>query len=157
YGKPLRVELPRREAGTAYTHTPISTEAWTYMHDYVHDSVERVTHPRDPGDLASAATAMRVVGADRVTSTDEDGRVVTYFLDGYDGVLQIQRLPIGAGPIATTSFLRTTAGNITRITDPDGQISSYGRNLLGWETSFTAPDNGVTSFQQNDRGQVTST
>jgi YD repeat-containing protein len=156
FGRALRSEEIRRENGIAFSHVHSGTLGTGYLHDYVHDSIEQITHPHESND-PSPAVATRLVEADRVRFTDEDGRVTHYLLDHFGRVSTIEQHGAGTGPVATTQFFYNTAGEITRILDPNSHETIYSRNLLGWLTGTTTPTGAITSYVHNHRGQVIST
>ena len=156
-GRPLRTELARRESGTAFSHAVSTVDAWTYEHDTVHGFLRQITNPRDPGGSCQAGcdvSSSRSRLIDRVVLTDEDGRAIEYVLDGQDRVARIDE--VGSTGTSTTSFVYDQSGNIGRVTDPTGLITTYERNLLGWITAVTPPSSQPYSYSHNPRGQVTS-
>lgn len=154
-GRTFRVEQVYRENGAAYSHAPPSTEAWIYDYDPVHGSIERVTHPRNPGQTGSAATARRVVGADRTVTIDEDGHQVDYIQDAYRRVTTVARYDGNAHH--DTQLTYDVHGKVASVQDPAGNTTTYLRNLVGWITSITPPGSTAFTYTYNARGQVAST
>ncbi len=154
-GRTFRVEQTYRASGTAYAYTPISLEAWTYEHDAVHGTIERVTHPRDFGDTSPAATASRTIEPDRTVMVDEDLRRTDYMQDGYRRVTSSQRYD--GSSTYNTLFTYDVHNEVASMTDATGNVTSYQRNLAGWLTSITPPQLGSFTYTHNARGQVTST
>lgn len=153
FERPIRAELARMESSSAYTHNPPSTEAWVYTHDYVRNTIESVTAPRDPNDNSSPPVSTRVVLPQGVAFTDEDGHETDYYLDGFGRVSSIARIG-GMLGTATTLFGYNTAGNITSVQDPNGLQTALGRNLLGWETSVTTPAGEQNQYYYDNRGNI---
>lgn len=149
-GKPVRDEQARRESSTAYTHTTTS-EAWMYEHDYVNDSIERVTHPRDSA-AAPFESATRVNQGFKIVATDEDGVKSTFHLDLLRRVSMVDRAKNGT--LARTVFTRNAQGFVSEVQDPNLLTTLYTRNLMGWITNVRPPDASNFIRTYNDRGQV---
>lgn len=156
FGKPVRVEQAHRDIGSAYTHSPISPEGWGYVYDYVHDSIEQVTYPRDPGDGSPPAKESRIMDIGHVVRIDPEGRQTWWIFDTHGRIGEVDQLG-GSDGTAITLISNNDRGDITQVTDPNGLVTAYVRNELGWTTSVTAPDGGVTAYSFNNRGQVTQT
>ncbi len=85
--------------------------------------------------------------------TDEDGRVVKYFLDVFGRVKSVRRIDAINGD-AVWQFTYSPRGEITDVTDPNNLVTHYDYDFLGRAISVRAPDNGTTTLTYNDRSQV---
>lgn len=154
-GRTFRVEQGYRANGTAYAYAPESTEAWSYDHDAVHGTIERVVHPRDPGDTSPAPTETRTVEADRTVTIDEDNTRTDYIQDAYRRVTTVKRYD--AAGTYDTVFTYDVHSEVASMTDATGNTTSYQRNLSGWLTSITPSSSSPFTYTHNARGQVTTT
>lgn len=154
-GHPIRVEQPYYASGAAYAVVPATGEAWLYDYDPIHDAIERVTYPRDPGSVAPPAVSSRVVRADRTVVVDEDGRETDYIQDTYRRTTRVQRYDGTAHN--DTAFTYDVHGQVESVTDAVGNVMTYRRDLLGRVRQMTPPGLGSYTYSYNARGQVVST
>jgi len=153
-GTARTARIARLEDGPGFTHEGNDDEAYHYSYDRVRGDIEQVVLPREPG--GPTATVTRLDRGDAIIRTDELGRATEYRFDSFGRVAAEIRHG-GAAGHALTTYEYDGNGAVTRAVDPNGLVTAYTHNLLGWLLTATTPDGKVTSYQHDRRGAVVST
>ncbi|MBZ0234067.1 MAG: hypothetical protein K8M05_17185 [Deltaproteobacteria bacterium] len=144
----------RREAGPAYSSQGDPGRfGYRYTYDHVRGAVETAAFPRDPADPRPPATTSTIHFGTHVVSSDEAGRTSTTFLDSFGRVSELHR-DGGALGVARTRYGYDANHLLASITDPNGLVTGYQRNMLGWTTVAVMPDGVRHELIHNQRGQV---
>jgi RHS repeat-associated protein len=113
-----------------------------------------------------------VYGGDRTTTINRDGsgnvigtpmttisdvRGNTTQKDQYTAAPTVLGSLVSGGTSQATTTTFDALGNATKITDPAGNVWSYGYDLLGHQTSETDPDTGTTTKVYDAAGNLSST
>jgi RHS repeat-associated protein len=98
-------------------------------------------------------------GADKTTSTDPDLHVTDTYTDVFGQTTsQVQQTPNLTPTTITTSYAYNDTGQLARITDAAGHVTSYGYDWAGRRTSGADPDTGTTTSTYDAAGnQLTAT
>lgn len=153
-GQTLWSSVARVEAGAAYAPAGDPGRAGYHMsYDHVRGSVERMSMPRDFGDSRPRPEITQVHFGRYIDTTDELGRRTRREIDHF-GRVQRQRRALGTTLEAVTQFGFDGNGQLVSVTDPNGLVTSYERNLMGWVVGVVMPDGVSYEYLHNDRGQV---
>jgi RHS repeat-associated protein len=117
--------------------------------------LQTVTHP-------DATTVTYTYDADDRLKTMKDERHTTanaiYEYDPAGRLASVkQLLSAAAGTWITTSYAYDTAGNLTSVTDPNGNATTYAYDDFGHMLSQTSPVTGTTTYAYDDAGNLTLT
>ncbi|KAB2910832.1 MAG: hypothetical protein F9K40_01875 [Kofleriaceae bacterium] len=144
----------RRESGTAYSSQGDPGRfGYRYTYDYVRGAVETTAFPRDTSDPRPQATTSTIHFGTHVVSWDEAGRTTTTLLDSFGRVSELHRDGAALG-VARTTYGYDANHLLSSITDPNGLVTGYQRNMLGWTTVAVMPDGVRHELIHNQRGQV---
>jgi RHS repeat-associated protein len=155
-----------RIGGRTGIHDSLQT---TYR--YTYDSRGRVTLARDPKQHLMAQTWYGGTNGNRSKDSLPGGRVITYGYDGYgrrttDSVVgqpkrtttfDVLNRPtnfydgVNASP---TVFAYEDSLNLTRVTDPAGQVYRFTYNALGWLTQERDPLSRNDLYQYSRDGEL---
>ncbi|WFB07933.1 sugar-binding protein [Streptomyces sp. LX-29] len=106
------------------------------------------------------AVTRTVYGGDRTTVIPPRGGTVTTTLtDGRGRTTELRQYhgdDIGSA-YDKTSYDYTAAGQLEKVTDPDGNFWAFSYDQLGRQIEQRDPDRGTTSSTYNDRGELTLT
>ncbi|MFI1886661.1 polymorphic toxin-type HINT domain-containing protein [Streptomyces jumonjinensis] len=105
-------------------------------------------------------TTKTYYGGDRVTVLPpEGGTATTTLIDARGNNTELRQHHQRAldSTYDTTHYGYSPRGELTKVTDPEGNDWHYGYDLLGRQTSLKDPDKGTTANTYNDRGQIVLT
>ena len=151
--------------GDLTTVVDVAGETWSYGYDSRH----RVVSMRDPLDRettnvydAESRVARQTDGAGGVTRfaytpssttvTNPRGHQTRYELTG--GLVSRVVRGVGSAEESTVSMVRNASGNVTRRTDPDGQLTRVEYDGAGNATKLTDPLDRVTTMTYSPANDV---
>lgn len=115
---------------------------------YDYDALGRVLVRHD----TDGSTTSHAYGATAVTSYDQKGVAKVQTQDGRGQVTRVDE--INAGVTASTQYLYDVLGHTLRITDAQGNATSFVYDGLGRQTSATDPDRGTLQTVYKANGLV---
>ncbi len=125
---------------------------------YAYDSLAQLmtqTHP----DSTSIGYTYDAVGT--VASVRDENHATANTSYTYDPAHRLssvkQTLAIAASGSVTTSYRYDIGGNLTGVTDPNGNVTSYQYDDFGRMLTQTSPVTGTTSYAYDLAGNLTST
>ena len=136
----------------AADHPLTTTNGSGNVTTHTYDAYGRPTTSTDP---SGAATTMTYDAANQpVTSTTPDGQVTT---SAYTPTGKVSSLTYsGTGPATTAvAYAYTTAGQLSSMTDASG-TTTYTRNSFGQLTGLTQGDGETVGYTHNLGGQTTT-
>ncbi len=146
-------------ATSTYTYDPVTGGRTTVTDPLgdttatAYDSQGNVLSVTDP--LGRKTTYAYDALDDRTSMTDPLGETTSYTYDSHGNLLSTSA-PIG-GHTATTSYAYTASpGEVTAVTDPDGNVTHYGYDAAGDRTSVTDADGNTTAYVYDVLGRKTS-
>lgn len=87
-----------------------------------------------------------------VTTIDENGHKLRKTNDAYGRVVKAEEF--NHGETYTTTYKYDTSGNLTSITDNQGNITAIGYNSLNQKISLNDPDMGIWSYEYDILGNL---
>ena len=130
---------------TVVAPDPSANDASTVEYDYTTDSLGRTTSVRRP-DFLTATTQSGVDTAFNglVTITTEhqgtgggQSAVTTQTRDAFGRLARVDETYDAFGALATTQYEYGPVDNVTKITDPDGNVTTLAQDFAGHRTSIT--------------------
>jgi RHS repeat-associated protein len=142
-----QTSLPRLSGDTAY---------WTTTTYDVLNRPVLVTLPDTETIATSYDLPPSVLGVVRVNTTDELGHITRTTLNA-DGAV-IARTNYPATTAVTTSYTYDPIGQLTKVTDPTGNVFNYTYDTLGRRLTSDDPDLGIWAYTyDNDSRLLTQT
>jgi RHS repeat-associated protein len=89
------------------------------------------------------------------TVTNPKGYKHRYSYDGFGQLTKVEELDASHAVYATTTYAYDTLGNLTQITDANGNIITTSYDWLSRKTSMTHPDMGHWSYGYDSNGNLT--
>lgn len=127
-----------------------------YWIRYAYDDVNRVisrANPTksepDPDPVNGANTTSFSYNGLTVTETNSLNQTTIRLRDQVDNLYKVTD---NDGNV--TTYLHSPTGNLLSTTDPAGNQVTIGYNARGWKTSMNDPDMGVRSYQYNVYGEL---
>ncbi|MFC4851874.1 polymorphic toxin-type HINT domain-containing protein [Actinophytocola glycyrrhizae] len=145
-----------------YNTGAVDTELWfptdnvvPNMTEYVYDAAGRPTVQKFLSNGTEKWRSTTTYGGDRVTVTPpEGGTPVTTITDARGRKTELhEHGPDGADIIR---YEYTPAGQLSKVTDPGGNVWTYTYDLRGRKIAETDPDRGGSSYTYDDAGQLVS-
>lgn len=121
-GRVARASLPYFAQGAGYT---MATSDPTLYQSFTYDGLDRVRSVTDA--LGTTTTAYDDWTE---TITDPKGNVKRLGRDAFDRLVRVEEYPVAGGPAAVTSYTYDATGNLTRITDANGNVRKFTYDLL---------------------------
>jgi RHS repeat-associated protein len=100
-------------------------------------------------------SGQRIYGNGSVRSIDETGREKVVWTDAYGQTSSVQE-KVGSG-YQTTSYRYDLLGNLVRVTDAQGNLTTVTWDSLGRKLTGCDPDTGCTSYTYDAAGHILST
>jgi RHS repeat-associated protein len=91
----------------------------------------------------------------RTTETAPNGRATVTYTDMRDVVRAVKDVPVGA-PAQQTLYDSDGMGQLLKVTDPTGFVTTHTYDLMGRRTSTNTPDGGLVTFGYDADGQQIS-
>ncbi|MBB1254030.1 RHS repeat-associated core domain-containing protein [Streptomyces sp. OF3] len=130
---------------------------------HVYDGLGRETESRQIAGNGDGGTVLGVTrtihGGDRTTVIPPVGGTATTTLVDARGLtteLRQHHTRSATAAYDTTRYAHNNRGELTRVTDPGGNVWTYTYDQLGRQIQTTDPDKGTTTQTFNDRGETTS-
>ena len=89
------------------------------------------------------------------TETAPNGRATVTYTDMRDVVRAVKDVPVGA-PAQQTLYDSDGMGQLLRVTDPTGFVTTHTYDEMGRRTSTNTPDGGLVTFGYDADGQQIS-
>ena len=99
-------------------------------------------------------------GGDYTTVIPPDGGTpTTTITDAHGRTIELRQhlTPDASGAFQSTMYEYTRAGQLHKVTDPEGNFWEYGYDLLGRQTTTVDPDKGTSTSEYNAFGDLTGT
>ncbi|PIB08088.1 hypothetical protein B1C81_16915 [Streptomyces sp. HG99] len=129
-----------------------------------YDGLGRPTEVREIAGNGDGGTVLNITktiyGGDRTTVIPPVGGTATTTLTDARGQTTEVRQHHARSAEAdydTTKYAYTPRGELTKVTDAEGNAWTYGYDLLGQQIATSDPDKGSATSRYDDRGQLTST
>ncbi|MEU1148121.1 polymorphic toxin-type HINT domain-containing protein [Streptomyces sp. NPDC005863] len=138
----------------------LSVESQTHTS---YDGLSRAVEERQIAGNGDGGTVLGITkttyGGDRTTVIPPEGGIATTTLtDARDQVTELRQHHTRSASAAfdTTKYAHTPRGELSKVTDPEGNTWAYTYDQLGRQTEISDPDKGTTSNTYDDRGQLTT-
>ncbi|MEO6084112.1 MAG: RHS repeat-associated core domain-containing protein [Umezawaea sp.] len=123
-----------------------------------YDTLERQTSAQLWSIAAKKWETTTAHDGDRTTETPPVGGAVTAVVDAHGRTVLSRSYD---GPATSTTFRDTVttyhpSGTVATVTDPAGNVTTYGHDLLGRVTETTEPNSGKTTVTYTKTGQAAS-
>ncbi len=150
------VSAPYQIAGAA--GSGYALPSWSQLasyHRYAYDELgnRRLDETRSYGDVLWAESA--VYDGWQVRRYDPNGQRTDYDYDAFGRLAQVTEYNVG-GATYVTRYAYDRQGNLTQVTDAQGNVTAMSYNLLGWKTAMSDPDMGSWAYQYDGVGNLTA-
>lgn len=92
----------------------------------------------------------------RETVTDAEGNKQRSYFDAFDRLSKVEELDASHAVYATTNYAYDVLGNITQITDTNGNTGTMSYDWLSRKTAMSDPDMGSWTYAYDNNGNIVS-
>jgi len=131
-----------------YVTPAYSNEIASYGYDYL----GRVTGISAKNEAGGSIAASNTYTGWQVTSLDFKGNQKDSFYDAYGRLIKVREHNQGSS--YDTDYEYDTQGNLTKVTDSAGNITTINYDSLGRKTSMVDPDMGTWEYTYDDNGNL---